>query len=138
MDTINQFFVTVKRFVSIAHSLNSEKFDKARNLHGATYEVLVTVYSPELDELNLVIDMVELDHILEEILGVLDYQNLDNLPQFKEMLTTTEFIAKYIFDSLRSQLVNKKEERSVNPKLQSLKVELMENSLYSAGFFGDL
>ena len=41
--------------------------------------------------------------IVKEILKPLDYQNLDDLAVFEGQLTTTEFVAKYIFDEVTAK-----------------------------------
>ena len=38
--------------------------------------------------------------MLKSVLGPLNYRNLDELPEFAGRNTTTEFLAKYIYDHL--------------------------------------
>jgi hypothetical protein len=38
--------------------------------------------------------------VLKAVLGPLNYRNLDDLPQFKGINTTTEFLTKHVFDQL--------------------------------------
>jgi hypothetical protein len=38
--------------------------------------------------------------VLKSVLGPLNYRNLDDLPQFKGVNTTTEFLTRYVFDGL--------------------------------------
>jgi len=38
--------------------------------------------------------------VLKEALRPLDYHNLDELPQFAGVNTTTEFLTRYVFDRL--------------------------------------
>lgn len=90
----------------IAHSLPHPFFGPAQNMHGATYVVDVTFKSKELDEHNVVIDIGKAHDITGEVLAPLKYQNLDELEIFKGQLTTTEFIAKYIHDEIKSKLSN--------------------------------
>ncbi len=138
MDLLNFYSVSVKEFISVAHSLPSEVFSKAKHLHGATFAVIVSAYAAQLDENNLVIDMVKLKTILQDTLEILDYQNLDEIPHFAGKLTTTEFLAKYIFDSLRDKLNQLRSEGQINPSLKYLKIELKETDLLSASYFGKL
>ena len=87
----------------IAHSLADEAFGPAQNMHGATYVVDAIFYSETLNDQNIVIDIgIALD-ILKDVLNELNYSNLDENPVFKGVLTTTEFIAKYIHDQLKSK-----------------------------------
>lgn len=95
------YTVKVRNSIMIAHSLPNEFFGPAQNMHGATYVVDVTFSSKELDSHNVVIDIGKAKDVSKQILSELNYSNLDELPQFKGKLTTTEFIAKYIHDKIK-------------------------------------
>ena len=138
MEPVNLYSVTAKTYLSIAHSLPSEKFSKARNLHGATYTIIVSIFARQLDENNLVIDLLDLERLLEETIDPLNYRNLDEVPQFKEKLTTTEYLAKYIFETLKARFRKLISEKKVNPSIEFLKIELKETDNFSASFLGEL
>jgi len=87
----------------IAHSLPDPFFGPAQNMHGATYVVDVKFISEEVDKHNVVIDIGYAHDAAEIVLKKLSYQNLDELPQFKGYLTTTEFLAKYIHDEMKKE-----------------------------------
>ena len=87
----------------IAHSLPDSFFGPAANLHGATYIADVSFSSQTLNEYNVVIDIGLAHQLLTETLSPLQYKNLDELPQFKGKLTTTEFLARYIHDELKEK-----------------------------------
>ena len=91
----------------IAHSLPSEAFGPAQKMHGATYVVDAKFQSEDVDENNIVIDIGLAHEILKKTLVPLNYQNLDELPQFKNKLTTTEFLAKYIHDKISEAVSGK-------------------------------
>jgi 6-pyruvoyl-tetrahydropterin synthase len=88
----------------IAHSLPHPFFGPAQNMHGATFVVDVTFKSETLDEHNVVIDIGLAHQVIKEVLKPLSYQNLDELEIFKGKLTTTEFIAKYIHDEVKTRV----------------------------------
>lgn len=88
----------------IAHSLPSEAFGPAQNLHGATYVVDAEFISEDVDENNIVIDIDIATKELAKALKPLKYQNLDDLPQFKGHLTTTEFLARHIHQEIASNV----------------------------------
>lgn len=90
----------------IAHSFNSPAFGPAQKLHGATYVVDAEFIAPELDENNIVIDIAIAHEVLKEALQPLNYQNLDELPQFAGKLTTTEFLAKHIFEVISKRVAS--------------------------------
>lgn len=97
------YFVKIRESMMIAHSLKNPFFGPAQNVHGATFVVDVTFKSETVDEHNVVIDIGLAHQIVKEIIKPLDYQNLDDLAIFEGKLTTTEFVAKYIFDEVTSK-----------------------------------
>jgi 6-pyruvoyltetrahydropterin/6-carboxytetrahydropterin synthase len=90
------YSVKIRKHIMIAHSLQHPGFGPAQNLHGATYVVDATFKSESLTDMNIVIDIDKALKLLEEALKPLDYKNLDELPELKSILTTTEFLAAYI------------------------------------------
>ena len=80
----------------IAHSLPHPFFGPAQNKHGATYVVDAEFRTSALDEHNVVIDIGLAHQILRDALAPLNYQDLDDLPEFAGQLTTTEFLARHI------------------------------------------
>ena len=94
------FTVEVRDHIMIAHSFRGALFGPAQALHGATFVVDAAFYAKELDENGVVIDIGRAHEALKAILAPLNYTNLDTLPQFKGVNTTTEYLTKYIFDAL--------------------------------------
>jgi len=97
------YFVKIRESIMIAHSLKNPFFGPAQNVHGATFVIDVTFKSENVDEHNVVIDIGVAHQIVKNVLKPLDYQNLDDLAVFKGKLTTTEFIAKYVFDEVSAK-----------------------------------
>lgn len=94
------YSLNVRDHVMIAHSLKGECFGPAQRLHGATYVVDAAFRCSKLDEENLVIDIGLASKQLKTILVDLNYRNLDEEPAFKGKNTTTEFLAREIFNRL--------------------------------------
>jgi len=84
----------------IAHSFHGEIFGQANNLHGATYVVDATFRRSALDTNGLVVDIGLASEQLKTVLASFNYKNLDNEPAFVGHNTTTEFLAREIFDIL--------------------------------------
>jgi len=55
-----------------------------------------------LDQNDVVADIGRAHEVLKLVLQPLNYRNLDELPEFRGKNTTTEFLAKYVFDKLAS------------------------------------
>ena len=98
------FTVKIRQHIMIAHSLKSPAFGPAQQLHGATYVVDAEFKSKKLDENNIVIDIDKATQVTKAVLSPLNYQNLDELPQFKGKLTTTEFLAHYIHQMIAKEV----------------------------------
>lgn len=96
------FTVEVRDHVMIAHSFRGAVFGPAQALHGATFVVDVAFISPTLDQNGIVVDIGRAQEVLKSVLQPLNYRNLDELPEFEGKNTTTEFMAKYVFDKLAS------------------------------------
>ena len=94
------YTLEVRDHVMIAHSFRGEIFGPAQGMHGATYVIDAAFLAEELDANALVVDIGRAHDVLKTVLTTLNYKNLDELPQFACVNTTTEFLAKYIHDRL--------------------------------------
>jgi 6-pyruvoyl-tetrahydropterin synthase len=94
------FIVEVRDHIMIAHSFRGALFGPAQALHGATFVIDAAFIAEKLDPNGIVVDIGRAHDVLKEILKPLTYRNLDELPEFKGVNTTTEFLCKYIFDRL--------------------------------------
>jgi 6-pyruvoyl-tetrahydropterin synthase len=94
------FRLTVRDHVMVAHSFRGEVFGPAQRLHGATFVVDATFQRAELDADNITVDIGLASQQLAELLGELNYRNLDDEPAFAGINTSTEFLAKVIADRL--------------------------------------
>lgn len=125
------FSLTVRRSFMIAHSLPRESFGPAQGLHGATFVAEVGFRRAELNEDSVVIDIGAAGDLLQEVLDRLNYQNLDELPEFAGQLTTTEFLARHIAERLAEKLPD-------DAGLAGLDVTLRETPDAWAGYSLDL
>src|SRR5262245_2512211 len=97
---VSVFAVEVSDQIMIAHSFRGAVFGPAQALHGATFVVRAAFLAERLDENGIVVDIGRALDVLKAVLGPLNYRNLDDLPQFKGVNTTTEFLTKHVFDQL--------------------------------------
>ena len=94
------FAVEVRDHIMIAHSFRGPVFGPAQSLHGATFVVDAAFMADTLDANGIVIDIGRAHVALKAILTPLNYKNLDELPEFKNVNTTTEFLTSHIYDGL--------------------------------------
>lgn len=95
------FAVEVRDHIMIAHSLPSPVFGPAQGMHGATFVVDAAFFTRALDENGLVVDIGLASEALSKTLAPLNYANLDEVPEFKGKITTTEFLCHHIWTRLR-------------------------------------
>jgi 6-pyruvoyl-tetrahydropterin synthase len=94
------YAVEVRDRIMIAHSLPDPFFGPAQNMHGATFVVDVAFYREKLTRHNVVVDIGAALDVLNRTLKPLAYQNLDAMDAFKGVLTTTEYLCRYVFDAV--------------------------------------
>lgn len=94
------YAVEVRDHVMIAHSLPGEVFGPAQRLHGATFVVDAAFFAEALDENGIVVDIGRASEALGRALDPLRYRNLDELPAFAGRATTTEVLARHVFEAL--------------------------------------
>ncbi len=98
------YTVSVRDHFMIAHSLRGEVFGPAQRLHGATYIVDLELERPQLDSKGVVVDIGLAAQALREVLADFNYRNLDDDSAFAGRNTTTEFLAKTIFDRMAEKI----------------------------------
>ncbi len=94
------FAVEVRDRMMIAHSFRGAVFGPAQALHGATFVVDACFMAKDLDPNGIVVDIGRAQTVLRSILAPLDYRNLDEVEAFKGRNTTTEFLARHVFEGL--------------------------------------
>jgi len=129
------YSVTVRDHVMIAHSFKGEVFGPAQRLHGATYVVDVELTRPDLDADGLVVDIGRASSAVHQVLADLNYRNLDEIPAFAGRNTSTEFLARVVFDGI----VVAMRRGDLGPGaagVERIRVTLHESHIASASFEG--
>ena len=129
------YTVCVRDHVMIAHSFSGEVFGPAQRMHGATYVVDVEFRRRELDADGIVVDIGRATEALREVLAALNYRNLDEVPEFAGRNTTTEFLAKTVFDRMRGRIRDGQLGAPARA-IETLRVTLHESHVAWASFEG--
>jgi 6-pyruvoyl-tetrahydropterin synthase len=127
------FAVEVRDHIMIAHSFRGAVFGPAQALHGATFVVDAAFLAEELDANGIVVDIGRAHEALKLVLQPLNYRNLDDLPAFKGVNTTTEFLTKHIFDRLAHAAREDELGRS-GRELHSIRVTISESHVARASY----
>ena len=129
------YSVSVRDHFMIAHSFSGEVFGPAQRLHGATYIVDVEFRAADLDEHGIVVDIGRAAEALRAVVAGLSYRNLDEEPSFNGRNTTSEFLARVVFDGIGAAI----RRGDLGPGargVESLRVTLHESHVASASFDG--
>ena len=131
------YAVEIRDHVMIAHSLSGAVFGPAQQLHGATYVVDVNFMRPELDANDIVVDIGRASELVKDILAKLNFANLDEHPAFKGKRSTTEAIARWVFDQVTRELREGKF-GAHSDGISRVKVTLHESHIARASYEGDV
>jgi len=129
------YAVEVRDHIMIAHSFRGDMFGPAQGLHGATFVVDIAFFARELDVNGVVVDIGRAHEELKAVLAPLAYRNLDDLPEFKGVNTTTEVLSRHIFDAMATAA---RAGRLGGADLAKLRVTLHESHVARAWYEGDL
>ena len=129
------YSVTVRDHMMIAHSFTGEVFGPAQRLHGATYVVDVELRRRELDADGIVVDIGRATDALRQLLTGLNYRNLDELPAFAGRNTTTEVLARAVFDGI-VEAIRRGDLGPGAGAIEQMRVTLHESHVASAAFEG--
>ena len=127
------YSVTVRDHMMIAHSLRGHVFGPAQRLHGATYVVDVEFRRPEVDGDGIVIDIGLATEAVRTVLSDLSYRNLDEEPSLKGRNTTTEFLARLVFNRLVGAIRRGSLGAGAHG-IESIRVTLNESHIAAASF----
>ncbi|XP_057366600.1 6-pyruvoyl tetrahydrobiopterin synthase-like [Daphnia carinata] len=112
-------YLTRRETFSACHRLHSPLLTDEENLqifskcnnpngHGHNYTVEVTIRGPIDEKTGMVMNLSELKlHMEQSIMNMMDHKNLDkDVPHFHHLVSTTENLAVFIWDSLSANMAN--------------------------------
>ena len=121
----------------IAHSFRGESFGPAQALHGATYVTDVRFQRATLDAEQLVVDIGLAAEVLGEVLTEFQFKNLDDFDAFTGCNTTTEFMARVVFDRMAARIASG-DLGEAGRGIERMRVTLRESDVASAAYERDL
>jgi 6-pyruvoyl-tetrahydropterin synthase len=127
------FTLEVRDHIMIAHSFRGAVFGPAQALHGATFVVDAAIMAKYIDANGIVADIGRAHEVLKEVLATLNYKNLDEVPAFKGVNTTTEFLARHISNQLADAARAGRFGREPR-ELSAIRVKLSESHIARASY----
>ncbi len=97
------YTISAQAHYDAAHFLNNYEGNCSR-LHGHRYVVEAALQATELDDSGIAFDFVDLKKALRGIADELDHENLNELPQFRDVETSAENQATYFFEEMSRRL----------------------------------
>ena len=129
------YTVSVRDHMMIAHSFTGAVFGPAQKLHGATYVIDVEFRRPDLDADGIVVDIGRAGETLRGVLAGLNFSNLDDDPAFTGRNTTTEFLARVLYDRVVAA-IHRGDLGPGGRGIESVRVVLHESHVAWASFEG--
>ncbi|MBR6127683.1 6-carboxytetrahydropterin synthase QueD [bacterium] len=118
------FELKAQMYFSAAHHLLN--YDGAcENQHGHNWLVEAYVSGTKLDKSNILVDYKIIKKYLKEVLDYFDHKDINELPEFKEISPSSEILAKFIYEKMKSNL----------PQIS--KVSIWETPTSCASYFED-
>jgi len=109
-------FLSRRITFSSAHRYYQKKLTDAENKkifgrcyteygHGHNYVLEITIGGQIDTKTGMVMNLVDVDRILKDVTDPMDHHHLNfDIPEFKDVVPTTENIAKYCYEKVRPQL----------------------------------
>jgi 6-pyruvoyltetrahydropterin/6-carboxytetrahydropterin synthase len=95
--------IFVRDTFAAAHRLESYH-GKCEQLHGHNFTVEVLLEGDTLSSEGMLVDFATVKGHLREVLAELDHKYINEVPFFRERASTSEYMAFYIFEQLRSRI----------------------------------
>jgi 6-pyruvoyltetrahydropterin/6-carboxytetrahydropterin synthase len=129
---------------SAAHRLHNEQLSEAANRelygkcnnphgHGHNYTIEVSVSGQVDARTGMVCNLVDIDEcVRQQVVERYDHQNLNLLPEFENVVPTTENLCIEIFERLKIEIV-KREFHGVHLERVKIEETMMNSFEYSGG-----
>ena len=89
-------------FSAAHHLLNYD--GECENRHGHNWLVEVFAKGIKLDKSSILIDYKVLKKALKNVLDLVDHKDLNELEDFKNISPSSEVLAKYIYEKIKTEL----------------------------------
>ena len=105
--------LTVKMSFNAAHNLRNYK-GKCEQIHGHNWKVEVALKGEKLDRAGMLVDFKRIKESVGEVLKKIDHRHLNKIPPFNKISPSSENIARYIYQQLKSNRLFNVKSKSCN------------------------
>ena len=99
------FEIAVEQGFASAHALRNYK-GRCENIHGHNWKVQVVIEGEKLDDTGLLVDFLDVKHLMSEIIDGIDHQFLNEIPPFDVINPSAENIAEFFCKKMISGLTS--------------------------------
>ena len=110
--------IYVRESFSAAHSLKGYP-GKCERKHGHNWIVEIYIQCPDLNSIGIGIDFREIKEALKEIIKNLDHRDLNKISPFNKENPSSENIARYIYNKIKSKITLKISKIRVSESISS-------------------
>ena len=121
------FEVSVEQTFAAGHALRNYK-GKCENVHGHNFKVQVTIEGETLDDTGMLVDFLDVRHLMQSVIARLDHQFLNEIAPFDVRNPSAENIAEYFHEEMTGGLAS----TPVPVKIREVKV--WETDIQSATY----
>ncbi|MFU8772092.1 MAG: 6-pyruvoyl trahydropterin synthase family protein [Anaerolineales bacterium] len=115
------YTLSVSRKFSAQHFLIGGDWGKENELHTHHYKVEVQLQGDELDQHGYLIDLLDLDHKLDDLAAHYRAAVLNELPEFKGLNPSIEHFSRILWEVLEKEIAA--------PNVKFMAVKLWENNI---------
>ena len=123
------FEITAKDHFDAAHFLRGYN-GKCANIHGHRWQVEVSLQGPELNELGILVDFMDVKSMLKEVMEVFDHKMVNDVPPFDRLNPTAENIARFVYEEMSSKL-----NTQIKPGIVLTRATVWESESASSTYF---
>ena len=99
------FEIAVEQGFASAHALRNYK-GRCENIHGHNWKVQVVIEGEKLDDTGLLVDFLDVKHLMAGIIDGIDHQFLNQIPPFDVINPSAENIAEFFCQKMTTGLAS--------------------------------
>lgn len=112
--------VAIKQDLIAQHYLIGEAPESEKQRHSHRYEVEVQLEGSPLNDQGYLVDIDDLEHHLNELLGAYQDKTLNDLPEFRDLNPSIEHLARVLCTALSGRLKA--------PNIEAMTIRVWENA----------